>query len=48
VPAASLLAMALTLTTMLGVIVFVVVLHLNIFGGTLAVLTANVSVLGAA
>lgn len=48
VVAASLLAMALTLTTMLGVIVFVVVLHLNIFGGTLAVLTANVSVLGAA
>lgn len=45
---ASLLAMGLTLTTMLGVIVFVVFLHLNLFGGTLAVLTANVCVLGAA
>lgn len=45
---ASLLAMGLTLTTMLGVVVFVVLLHLNLFGGTLAALTANVSVLAAA
>lgn len=48
VVAASLLAMGLTLTTMLGVVVFVVLSRLDIFGGTLAALTANVFVLGAA
>lgn len=46
--AASLLAMGLTLTTMLGVVGFVVLLEFNLFGGTLALLTANVSVLVAA
>lgn len=48
VVAASLLATTLTLSVLLGVILFVVLLHLSIFGGMLAVLGANAFVLTAA